>query len=246
MRKFTPFLALLATVGVVVLLPAGPSRHHPGTAAVVRHVEVDRVLAAGSAGLYAFEAYVGGKAVRWNPCAALHWRFNPRHAPAGALTALDKSIFSVATITGTHWIYDGTTSEAPTYASLPLLPSQHRPIVLGWDAPTNPLLSGDGPRTAGVAASTWFSYVHSATQTVGIREGGVVAFNDAAHLPIAGNGSWTEVALHELAHIMGSAHVANPAELMNPVLSPHLASLQPGDREGLHYLGRQQGCLEVR
>ncbi|GAC1521614.1 MAG: hypothetical protein NVS3B1_06010 [Marmoricola sp.] len=182
--------------------------------------------------------------MRWNPCATLHWKAYLAHAPAGGFDALQKSVYSVATITQTHWQYDGATGTPPTTNALPGQPNENKPIILGWDSPNNSMIKAAGPNTAGVAAGDWFSLTGRNGNEEGVRQGGVVALNDAGRLPMTGAGSWTEIILHELAHVMGSAHVQNTAELMDPAPSPNLASLQTGDRDGLHLLGRQAGCLD--
>jgi hypothetical protein len=59
--------------------------------------------------------------------------------------------------------------------------------------------------------------------------------------------------MHELAHVMGLAHVASPDEIMwSPDVSeerlPDLSQTDwgPGDLEGLAALGRDAGCLPAR
>ena len=49
--------------------------------------------------------------------------------------------------------------------------------------------------------------------------------------------------LHELGHAMGLAHPRDSGELMNSVLPMNLSSMQTGDRKGLYYVGRSQGCI---
>jgi hypothetical protein len=92
--------------------------------------------------------------------------------------------------------------------------------------------------------TTWFGRVTS-TGTVAATRGAVVALDRTDRLPLRGTNSWSAVALHELGHAMGLAHPNDSGELMNAVLPRTLSSLQTGDRKGLYYLGRSQGCITV-
>ena len=73
----------------------------------------------------------------------------------------------------------------------------------------------------------------------------VIALDRTDKLPLRGGTSWSSVVLHELAHTMGLAHVADRAQLMATVLPRSVASLQAGDRTGLSKVGRDAGCVVV-
>jgi hypothetical protein len=192
---------------------------------------------------WAFAAVVAGKQVRWNPCAAIHWRANVMRAPVGGLTVLKSAVASVAAATGTTWVYDGTTTAAPASSWLPTSPSVLKPVLIGWaDATTSDLLRNRPASTLGMTRTTWFGRVTS-TGTVAATRGAVVALDRTDRLPLTGAGSWSAVALHELGHAVGLAHPLDSGELMNSYLPRGLTSYQTGDRRGLYYLGRSQGCI---
>lgn len=193
---------------------------------------------------YAFSAVIGGKPVRWNPCTAIHWRANVLRAPLGGLDALKAAVASVAATTGTTWVFDGTTSTAPTSSWLPTTSTSVKPVLIGWaDSTTSDLLRYQPTSTLGMTRTKWYGKVSSTGATVAATRGAVIALDRTDRLPLRGNGSWTAVALHELGHAMGLAHPADSGELMNSVLPMGLASFQTGDRKGLYYVGRSQGCI---
>src|SRR5688572_7431548 len=114
---------------------------------VTRHLSEPHALTAGATittalgSSYSFAAVVAGKQVRWNPCTAIHWRANVMRAPLGGLDVLKAAVASVAAATGTTWVFDGTTTTAPTSSYLPTTPTAAKPILIGWaDATTSDLL----------------------------------------------------------------------------------------------------------
>src|SRR5689334_3908682 len=70
-------------------------------------------------GTYRFSAVVGGKAVRWDPCRPIHWAANIQNAPTGGLTVLKQAVSEVSALTGTTWVYDGTSTATPATSYLP-------------------------------------------------------------------------------------------------------------------------------
>lgn len=252
MRSLSPSLAVrvsaaaaLALVTVALAPAASPapaagwSRHLSDSAALTAGATITSATGAS----YAVAAVVGGKPVRWNPCAPLHWRANISRGPVGGLDVLKAAVASVAYATGTTWVYDGTTLSTPTTAWLPTSPTVNRPVLIGWtDGTASDLLSGRPLSVLGMTRTTWFGRVTS-TGTVAATRGAVVALNRGDHLPLRGADSWSAVALHELGHVMGLAHPHDSGELMNATLPATLSSLQTGDRAGLRLLGRSSGCI---
>lgn len=234
-----------AALAVSVLVPSGAA-----SAALTRHVSGLSALTAGATittstgSSYAFSSVVSNKPVRWNPCAAIHWRANVMRAPLGGLDVLKSAVASVAYATGTTWVYDGTTTSAPASSWLPTTSTQ-KPVLIGWtDGTVSDLLRYQPAGVLGMTRTVWFGRTTS-TGTVAAIRGAVIALDRTDRLPLRGGNSWTSAALHELGHAMGLAHPHDSGELMNAVLPPSLYSLQTGDRRGLYYVGRSQGCISL-
>jgi hypothetical protein len=242
-------LALPVVAFVAAVVPAAPAAA-PGPAPVTRHVAGPDALTAGATittgtgSSYAFSAVVAGKPVRWNPCATFHWRANVMRAPLGGLDVLKAAVASVAASTGTTWVFDGTTTAAPSSSWLPTS-NVLKPVLIGWtDGTSSDLLRYKPTSVLGMTRTVWFGRTTS-TGTVAATRGAVVALDRTDRLPLRGTNSWSAVALHELGHAMGLAHPNDSGELMNAVLPSTLSSLQTGDRKGLYYLGRSQGCISL-
>ena len=245
--RFLRAFALPLLTAVAVVVPATPAAA-PGAAEVTRHVAGPDAVTAGTTittstgASYAFSSVVGGRPVRWNPCTTLHWRANVMHAPVGGLDVLKAAVASIAAATGTTWVFDGTTTAAPTSSYLPGT-NTLKPLLIGWtDGTTSDLLRYQPASVLGMTRTVWFGRTTS-TGTVAATRGAVVALDRTNRLPLRGTSSWSAVALHELGHAMGLAHPHDSGELMNAVLPTNLSGLQTGDRKGLYYLGRSQGCI---
>ena len=198
-----------------------------------------------STSLYKFSSIVSGKPVRWNPCAAIHWRFRTSGAPSGALTVVKNAVAHVSVATGIRFVYDGTSTSTPTSAWLPKTSVGIRPMLIGWtDATHSDLLRGQPAAVLGVTRTAYFGIVQSGV-TLAATKAAVIALDRTNKLPLTGSVSWTTTLLHELGHAMGLDHVGNSHQLMYPVLSRSLTGLQSGDKAGLYKLGRSQGCINL-
>lgn len=203
---------------------------------------------------YRFSTYVNSKPVRWNPCKPIHWRYNPAGQPVRILSdgrrvtgfhAVRSAVAKVALATGTTWVYDGTTSSTPTSKWLPTSVATIRPVLLGWtDGAHSDLLSGRSSSTLAVTRTAYFKTTIGGV-TKAATKAMVVAFDRTDKLPLTGAQSWRSVALHEISHGMGLAHVSTTSQMMYPMLLTKYTELQSGDRTGLYKLGISQGCVNL-
>lgn len=196
---------------------------------------------------YAFAAQVGGAPVRWDPCTPIRWTSNTALGPVGGLDVLRDAVARVAAVTGTTWQYVGATSTTPSAGYLPRVASaSYPPVLIGWtDSAASDLLPARPSSTLGMTRTAWFGTQRADGTAVAATRAAVVALDRTDRLPLRGGRSWTAVALHELGHTMGLAHVEEPDQLMAGVLPRAVGDLQSGDRKGLVRLGRAAGCVPV-
>ena len=159
---------------------------------------------------------------------------------------LQEAVARVAAISGTTWTYVGPAAE-PHSSQLPKAAmKQYPPVNIGWsDRSRSDLLAKTAPSSLGVARTKWLGMAYSDGSRKAVNVGAVVALDRAKRLPLRGGMSWKAVALHELGHAMGLAHVEDRTQLLNAALPAGLGDLQAGDRAGLVALGRSAGCVVV-
>jgi hypothetical protein len=195
--------------------------------------------------LFKYSTVVGGKAVRWNPCAPIHWKFRTTGAPAGAGSVVYAAVARVALATGIRFQYDGLTTANPTSSWLPKSSDNVRPMLIGWtDGSHSDLLAGRPSSVLGVTRTAYFATSRDGV-AIAATKAAVIALDRTNRLPLTGAVSWKTTILHELGHAMGLDHVSNSKQLMYPVLQRSLYGLQSGDLAGLYRLGRASGCINL-
>lgn len=248
-RRTAALTVLLLLAALAVLLVPGRSTGAlAGTTSAA--ADLDSRLGAGvrasAAGQgYAFSSVLDGRPVRWNPCQPIRWSVNLAGAPAGGLAVLKAAIARVAAASGTTWTYVGATSTTPTSAVLPRSSRRtYPPVLLGWtDGGRSDLLRGQPRGVLAMTRTSWFGVQKADGSKVAAVRAAVIAFDRTDRLPLRGAVSWQAVALHELGHTMGLAHVGDTRQLMTTVLPRTVSDLQAGDRAGLQRVGRPAGCV---
>jgi hypothetical protein len=185
---------------------------------------------------YAFMATgTDGTPVRWNPCAPVHWLFNPAHAPSGGLLAVQAAVQRISSATGLSFVYDGTTTAVPTGGWLDgQVVTSPLPLLVGWSTPTeSTLLAGQPSTLVGMDRSMWFRDASGATYITS----GVVALNSLIPAGTSGPSSWYTYALHELGHAVGLGHTSDSTQIMSPVIPAAAGDYGSGDLSGLRRVG---------
>src|ERR1700709_1191604 len=71
---------------------------------------------------------VAGQRMRWNPCAAVHWRADLRNAPAGTLTTVKNGVAQLAAQTGISFVYDDSATYIPQRGNF----NQPAPLIISF------------------------------------------------------------------------------------------------------------------
>ncbi len=170
--------------------------------------------------------------VGWDPCRTVEYAVNPAGMPDGARPMVDRAVARISAATGLAFEDVGDTDRRPfTGSRVPF--GGDLPVVIGWaDAAEYPGLAGGVAGLGGGAAE-------DGSQGRRYYISGGVVLDTEVFTPanVAQQPRVMEaVVVHELAHVVGLAHVSEPMELMFGDNSGQV-ELGPGDREGLARLG---------
>ena len=189
-----------------------------------------------------------GLPIRWDPCSTVEVVVSPTGAPTGARDDLDEAIARLAAHTGLSIRVVGDTDERPAADRPAFQPERYgdtrwAPVLVAWAEPHEqgvPLRDIDRGLAVPVAVGAPGARVFVTGQVVlnvqrdDLRPG----FDDRAD-------SWGATLLHELAHLVGLAHVDEQDELMSVHPGTGPIAFGPGDRAGLAAVGAEHGCLDV-
>lgn len=180
-----------------------------------------------------------GAPVAFDPCRPIRLVVNDSHAPAGSGRLVREAAEAVRAATGLALVIEGQTTEPPTERRAAMDTARYgnrwSPVLVAWGEPENvPGLRG---RVAGVAGPVMAPY-RSPSEMHFVS--GVVLLDAPDFRRILkqrnGDAAAKAIVMHELAHLVGLAHVGDPSQLM---FETHqgLAGFADGDLEGLRRLG---------
>lgn len=176
--------------------------------------------------------------IRYDPCRTVAWVVSPQGMPSGAMPILHDAVNQVAAATGLVFEYQGTTDERADFDRDLIQPRYGEgfaPVIIGWStAPQNPDLAGSVTGVGGSSAVTG-AYGDQRYLRAGVI---VLDAEDISTLmarPV-GERIAQAIVMHEWAHVVGLAHVADPSELMN-YSNSSLTTWGPGDLQGLAIAG---------
>lgn len=197
-----------------------------------RRLPAPTILARGGAFTFATTQPGSDDPVGWDPCETVEYAVNPAGMPAGARGLVARAVARISAATGLELEDVGDTDRRPFAASFLDLRGSG-PVVIGWgDATELPELAGEVAGVGGAAADD------AASGRRHYVTGGVVLDTDVfTDLNVAERPRVMEaIVVHELAHVVGLGHVAEPMELMFSDNSGQV-ELGPGDLEGLARVG---------
>lgn len=185
-----------------------------------------------------------GAPLRWDACSPIRFVLSEQHAPAHAERDLAAALAVLRDATGLDLQLTGPTAERPR-VDRPLVEDdgtgwRWREVLIAWAHP------GEGgmpltPHDRGVALP------------VSVRDGGLEAYVTGQVVLNAGRTDLVEgfadrrdaigaTLIHELAHLLGLAHVDDVSQLMSTDPGSGPVVLGPGDLEGLRAIGAEAGC----
>lgn len=178
--------------------------------------------------------------VAWDPCRPVRYVINPAGAPEGTEDLLEAAIGRTAAATGLTFTSVGTTDEEWSKERNPYQPDRYgdrwAPALITWSTEGNvPGLAG---YVAGMGGGT--SVSDSTGKGVYVSGQTVLDAEDLGKLlqQPAGSAAVQAVIQHELGHLLGLDHVADPTQLMYSEGDPSQASdWGSGDLAGLSQLG---------
>lgn len=234
---FAVIVVALATVALAPSYLPGPLRNLLG-------LDASRVVAerpVGDDGTYAFLATQSNnknEPVGYDPCKTIKVEVNPAGGPAEYRSLVDEALAHAGDEAGLQLEDVGTTDERPHWQDdqVPIFGvPRSRPVLISWaDEDEVPQLAG---RTAGIGGSLAVADSSGRQRYV---TGGVTldtdVYDELMQTP-KGRAEARAILLHELGHVLGLAHVEDPAELM---YSDNVGLLDygPGDLAGLARVGR--------
>jgi len=185
-----------------------------------------------------------GAPLRWDACEPVRLVLSEAEAPDHAVRDLTAAITLLRDATGLDLQLVGTTDERPR-VDRPLIDSdgagwRWRPVLVAWAQP------GEG----GVPLTT---FDRGVALPVSVRDGereayvtGQVVLN-AARTDLSDGFADRRDAIgatliHELAHLLGLAHVEDVSQLMSAEPGSGPVVLGTGDRAGLRAIGAETGC----
>jgi hypothetical protein len=238
-------LAAVAWVGASVVAgsqsPAGEDGPVAGTGG--SEPPAGGHLGASSDGYAVWERNADGTPVRWDPCQPVELVV-AAGAPAWFQDDLEVAIATLTDATGLRLRIAGTTDERPRVDRSPYDRDRYgerwAPVLVAWAPPHDgglPLRDIDRGVAIPVAVGPPGDRTYVSGQVVFNldRDDLHPGFDDRAS-------SWGATVLHELAHLLGLAHVDDPDELMATYPGAGPVELGPGDLAGLDAIGAGQGC----
>lgn len=177
-----------------------------------------------------------GAPVAYASCRPVPLLVNPDGAPAGAEDLVEQAIQEIRDASGLDLQVVGETDQRPDEARPPAsgqVGTDAPPSLLAWSDPEEtPRLSGSVAGIGGSALAQRGSDVAYTSGSVTLDGPQLAQTIETGEADVP-----RSIVVHELAHLVGLAHVSDPDELMYPQARASVTELQHGDLQGLAALG---------
>lgn len=217
-----------------------------------RPADGKRLVGAAAEPFTVWERNDDGSPVRWDACSPILLEVATADVPptvgAAAFVAdVEEAVARLRAASGLDLVMLGTTDERPSNARPPYHPEREAdrwaPVLVGWADPTGgPTPLRDVDRGVGIPVAVGpagdRTYVSGQVVLNAARTDLRPGYEDRAT-------SWGATILHELAHVLGLGHVADPDALMSVHPGSGPVDLADGDLAGLAAVGAEAGCRKV-
>lgn len=177
--------------------------------------------------------------VTWSPCRPVRYVVRQLNAPTGGASAISSALAEVGHATGLRFVDAGTTTEGPSEDRAVYQPARYgkrwAPVLIAWASPIE--VPDFGVDILGEAGPISVRRPDGATTYVS----GTVYLDPQKFAEIAasdGIAAAKVIILHELGHLVGLAHIGDPADVMFPRASAQVTTFGLGDLGGLAAVGR--------
>ena len=187
----------------------------------------------------------GKTPVAYDRCRPIHYVIRQQGEPAGSDPIVFAAVERVSQATALHFVFDGTTSEAPSRQrpsqQLARYGTRWAPVLISWStAKENPDFAnadvlGEGGSGSVTVPSGARVFVTGAVTLDSTKLGKILKQPDGDQIVRA-------VVLHELGHVVGLDHVDSKSQLMYKRIQHGVTDFGAGDLTGLAALGRG-GCF---
>jgi hypothetical protein len=180
------------------------------------------------------------KPITWDPCRPLRYVINPDGAPPGGVELIQDAVAKASAATGLQFQYEGTTTEKWTKDRQTYQPDRYgqewAPALIAWGTEQNvPGLAG---YIAGLTAPYPMYDLKHQDRELFVTGDSILDAKDLGVMIAAGQQDQVRAIIqHEIGHLVGLDHVADPNQLMYSESLPKVLDWGAGDLHGLHILG---------